>query len=64
MIFFKNGRHDLSSHHNRLLYVTASIPFIHDRLLYVELKRAMVDPGPSLNIIPFIYLRDNWIVSG
>lgn len=44
IVFYDNERYDLLSSHNGPLYVTASING-------VELKRAMVDPGCSSNII-------------
>lgn len=50
MILFENDRQDLPSHHNRSLYVTASIRG-------VELKCAMVDSGSTLNIIPLSILE-------
>lgn len=48
--FYEKGRQILPSHHNKALYVITSV-------YYVELKRAMVDRGYSLNIMPLSMLE-------
>lgn len=50
MLFYEKDRQVAPSHHNRSLYVTASIRNF-------KLRRTMVDPGSSLNIIPLSTLK-------
>lgn len=49
VVFHDNERHDLSSTHNRPFHVTANVKG-------VELKRAIIDPGSSLNIVSLTIL--------
>lgn len=44
VVFYDNEQHNLPNTHNQPLYVTANMKG-------VELKRGMLDPGFSLNII-------------
>lgn len=51
MVFYKNDKQILPSHHNMPFYVTVSIHA-------VELKCTLIDPSSFFNIMPLLMLKE------